>query len=200
MSWIKLIDYTSSQGKLRKLYNRIKTPDNYIDNIMLVHGLRPNTLEGHMSIYKNALHSMSNTTPKWLLEAIGVYVSNLNNCEYCVNHHLVGMSKGPSEEEFEIMKQAILKDLPSIHFSGLELLFFRYAKQLTLNPSSINESMLNELRQAGSNDGQILEINQVVAYFNYANRTVLGLGVNNENEVIGLSPGDNSDSDNWQHE
>lgn len=33
-----------------------------------------------------------------------------------------------------------------------------------------------------------LEINQVVAYFAYANRTVLGLGVNTEGEILGLSP------------
>jgi len=34
----------------------------------------------------------------------------------------------------------------------------------------------------GLSDGQILEINQVAAYFAYANRTVLGLGVTSESE------------------
>jgi hypothetical protein len=39
----------------------------------------------------------------------------------------------------------------------------------------------------------------VVSYFAYANRTVLGLGVNTDGDVLGLSPGDNDDPDNWSH-
>jgi hypothetical protein len=31
--------------------------------------------------------------------------------------------------------------------------------------------------------GEILEINQVAAYFNYANLTVLGLGINMEGDI-----------------
>ncbi len=39
----------------------------------------------------------------------------------------------------------------------------------------------------------------MVSYFAYANRTVLGLGVNTDGDVLGLSPGDNDDPDNWSH-
>ena len=49
------------------------------------------------------------------------------------------------------------------------------------------------------NDGEILEINQVVSYFNYANRSVLGLGVDITGDILGLSPNDSCDSDNWNH-
>ena len=44
------------------------------------------------------------------------------------------------------------------------------------------------------------EINQVVAYFNYANRTVLGLGVDVEGDILGLSPSNSSDENNWNHQ
>ena len=50
-----------------------------------------------------------------------------------------------------------------------------------------------------ADDGEILEVNQVVAYFCYANRTVLGLGVTTEGDIIGLSPNENDDPDNWNH-
>ena len=45
----------------------------------------------------------------------------------------------------------------------------------------------------------ILELNQVTSYFNYANRTVLGLGVSTEGDELGLSPGDSDDPKNWHH-
>jgi uncharacterized protein YciW len=55
------------------------------------------------------------------------------------------------------------------------------------------------LRKAGLSDGEILEINQVTAYFAYANRTVLGLGISTEGDILGLSPGNSDDPDDWSH-
>jgi len=44
-----------------------------------------------------------------------------------------------------------------------------------------------------------LEINQVCAYFSYANRTVLGLGCSTKGDVLGLSPGNSENPDDWNH-
>ncbi len=57
---------------------------------------------------------------------------------------------------------------------------------------------LDRLRAAGIDDGEILEVNQVAAYFAYANRTVQGLGVTTDGDVLGLSPAD-SDASEWHH-
>jgi len=72
-------------------------------------------------------------------------------------------------------------------------------EKLTNEPSAIHLSDIDELRQAGFDDGEILEINQVSAYFAYANRTVLGLGIDTDGDIIGLSPGDSDDTANWSH-
>jgi uncharacterized protein YciW len=55
------------------------------------------------------------------------------------------------------------------------------------------------MRAAGLDDGRILEVNQVVAYFAYANRTVQGLGVTTAGDVLGLSPADSDDAGAWGH-
>ena len=55
------------------------------------------------------------------------------------------------------------------------------------------------LFKAGFSDGEVLEINQVVSYFNYANRTVLGLGCDTTGDILGLSPGNSSDPNDWSH-
>jgi uncharacterized protein YciW len=59
--------------------------------------------------------------------------------------------------------------------------------------------MVIELRNAGYEDGEILEINQVVSYFAYANRTVLGLGCSTDGDIIGLSPNNSDNPDDWSH-
>lgn len=69
---------------------------------------------------------------------------------------------------------------------------------MTKKSVQVTENQINEIKNEGLDDGQILEVNQVISYFNYANRTVLGLGVNTEGDILGLSPND-SDDENWNH-
>ena len=201
MSWIKILNYEESTGSLRKLYDRVKGTDNYIDNILLVHGLRPPTLKGHLALYKNVLHHRDNTIPKWMLEVLGVYVSHLNGCEYCVFHHFLGMKNliADSEKSKEI-GMALLSSQPEKYFEGKELAMLTYAEKLTVDPENMEASDLEPLRSHGLDDGQILEINQVISYFAYANRTVVGLGVNTEGDVLGLSPSDDDSEENWTHQ
>jgi uncharacterized protein YciW len=73
-----------------------------------------------------------------------------------------------------------------------------YARSLTLDPGGLTEADLEPMRAAGLTDGEILEVNQVVAYFAYTNRTVSGLGVTTRGDVLGLSPPDTDGSD-WAH-
>jgi len=200
MTWIKTISYDEAGGALKLLYDRIKGPDNNVDNIMLAHSLRPHSMEGHMALYKYVLHHPRNTLPKVYLETIGVYVSSLNNCDYCVEHHFAGMSRllNDNKRASEI-RIAIEDRAPADAFTGSELRGLQYAEKLTISADTVSGDDIASMRDAGLDDGQILEINQVTSYFCYANRTVLGLGVNVDGDLIGLSPGASDDPDNWSH-
>ncbi len=200
MFWIDHITYEDADSSLKKLYNRVKGPDNQIDNILMAHSLRPHTLTGHMALYKNVIHNTNNTLPKWYLEAIGVYVSFLNHCDYCVEHHFAGLQKLWNDEDkstafLHALKHNLLQDFfEKKWFKG-----FGYANILTMIPKEISQNDVAHLQEIGFTDGEVLEINQVVSYFNYANRTVLGLGVHTKGDILGLSPNDSSDTDNWNH-
>lgn len=200
MSWIRIISYEEATGKLKTLYERIKGPNNAIDNIMRVHSLRPHSLEGHIVLYKNVLHHTANKLPTWLLETVGIYVSLLNRCQYCVDHHYAGLRRLLKDN---VRASTIFETLQQKHFEHLfterETAMFRYAEQLTVHPAEMQEASIHTLRAVGLDDGEILELNQVVSYFAYANRTVLGLGVTTQGDVLGLSPQDSNDSSSWQH-
>ena len=200
MTWIGTVPYEESDGELRRLYDRIKGPDDNVDNIMMAHSLRPHSMTGHMTLYKYVLHHPRNELPKVYLETIGVYVSLLNRCDYCVEHHFAGMSRllGDDERARQV-RDALTARNPARAFDGWELAGLEYAARLTIAASEITRDDIRVLRDAGLDDGRILEINQVTAYFAYANRTVLGLGIDTDGDIIGLSPGDSSDPDNWSH-
>lgn len=167
---------------------------------MLAHSLRPHTMEGHMALYKYALHHPRNQLPKSYLETIGVYVSLLNECHYCIDHHYSGLLRLLDDNQRGAEIRVALDDSnPAAAFHGKELAGLQYVEKLTIRPADVTGDDIAALREAGLDDGEILEINQVTAYFAYANRTVLGLGINTEGDIIGLSPGDSSDPENWSH-
>lgn len=201
MTWITTIPFEQATGKLKMLYERITGPNNNVDNIMMAHSLRPHTMEGHMAIYKHVLHHSGNTVPKWFLEALGVWVSALNRCDYCENHHFAGMKRllGDDARADAIRVAIAAADIEAAPLDRAQKAAMRYARKLTVDPGDMVQGDVYMLRDVGFDDGQVLEINQVVSYFAYANRTVLGLGCSTEGDVIGLSPGNASDPLDWAH-
>ena len=201
MPWIETVAYEDANGKLKALYDRVKGPDNNVDNIMMMHSLRPHTMEGHMALYKYVLHHRDNTMDKWFLETIGVWVSTLNKCEYCVKHHFAGLKRLLADDKKAAqLKAAIDSDnIAAAPLDERQKTAMEYTRRLTHNLTSVLEDIIKKMRAAGYSDGEILEINQVAAYFNYANRTVLGLGCSTEGDILGLSPNNNNDPDDWGH-
>ena len=201
MSWIKTIAYEKADSKLKALYDRVKGPNNNVDNIMMMHSLRPHSMEGHMAIYKYVLHHRDNTIDKWFLETLGVWVSTLNKCNYCVEHHFAGLKRllNDDEKATQIRSAIDTNNIENAPLENRQKTAMEYARKLTNNPGSIREESIEKLRADGFTDGEILEINQVCAYFSYANRTVLGLGCSTEGDVLGLSPNNNNDPNDWGH-
>lgn len=201
MSWIRVINYAEAGAKLKKIYDRVKGPDNNIDNVLLIHSLRPHTLVGHMTLYKNVLHNSNNTLPKWYLEALGIYVSHLNKCDYCFEHHYAGFERiYPNTADAARFKAAVLEDKLDTFFEGKYLKGCLHAKQLTEAHHTITQHDIEDLKKSGFSEGEVLEINQVVSYFNYVNRTVVGLGVDTKGDVLGLSPNNSDDPTSWNHD
>jgi len=189
MSWIRTISVSAATGRLRMLYDQLKGPGDVVDDVMLSQSLRPHTLEGHMSLYKGVLHHSGNQLPKWVLEMIGTYVSILNGCCYCRDHHSAGLC-GLIGHDMAAPILAALK-AGDINAAPVDVQYraaLAYTAKLTRTPGDMVEADIEALRTAGFDDGEILEINQVTAYFNYGNRTSLGLGASTENDILGLSP------------
>ncbi|CAN5840073.1 peroxidase-related enzyme [soil metagenome] len=193
--WIHVIPPDEADGRLGRLYDQLRTPTGHIDNVLQVHSLRPRTLEGHLALYKGTLHNPDIGLSPRERELVGVYVSALNSCNYCVVHHQAGLARILDDADFAAaLVTASMGESDDDPRTAREKAMCAYATKLTRTPAALEEGDVEALRRAGLDDGEILDLNQVVAYFNYVNRSVLGLGVPVDDGPLGLAPDDESES------
>ena len=190
-AWIEMIGDEDASEELLDVLKLARTPHGTVDNVMRVHSLRPNTMKGHVVLYRAALHDDANTIPMWFQETISSYVSILNDCPYSLaNHwanakHLMG-----DEQRADAVEKALHARQPEDAFEGAELALLQYAEKLTLKPGEMVQSDVQSLKDAGVPDGEILEANQIIGYFNYVNRCLNGLGVTTEGDIVGYYASD----------
>ncbi|MFN2335116.1 MAG: carboxymuconolactone decarboxylase family protein, partial [Wenzhouxiangellaceae bacterium] len=173
-----------AEGKLATSYRKLGAPPARLDQIILAHGQRPHTLDGHMALYRAVLQHGDNRLDRAFAEAIGVLISRINGCDYCVSHHVRGMVQelGDHGQAQQWLTALLNGGRLDRAFSPAQQLALDYAERLTRVPCAVDESLVEALKRSGWDDGEILEINQVSAYFAYVNRTVLGLGVTTDGE------------------
>jgi len=185
-TWIEMLSVENATGSLKEAYDLAKTPAGTVDNVMRIHSQRPHTMVGHLTLYRSVLHHQDNTLPLWFLEAVGVFTSLLNNCEYSFKHHCTNMRRLLKDDErFAAIETALRGQAPEAAFSGKELALMRYTEKLTISPGKVEAADLEAAKSAGPTDGEILEVNQVCAYFCYSNRTINGLGVTLAGDKVG---------------
>lgn len=182
MSWIEEVDISEAEGRLAEIYAELLEKRGKVANILKVQSLNPAAMGSHLDLYMTVMFGHSGLS-RAEREAIAVVVSASNDCAYCVNHHAEALRRYIKDED-------VLSNL--MEADGLETLeprlsnIVRHAEKLTSAPGAMTESDLGELRAVGLSETDILDLTQVVAYFNFVNRIALGLGVEfNADELSG---------------
>ena len=84
--WIEVIDETRADPKSRlaRLYRACIDPEHgVVDNVLRIHSLRPDTLDGHLRLYRAAMHPTDGEgVSRKERELIAVAVSAYNACHY----------------------------------------------------------------------------------------------------------------------
>ena len=85
MAWIEVLDeaaVAAAGGRLARLFKAAADPyTGRLDNVLKVHSLRPDTLDGHLRLYRAAMHGDVGLSRRER-EAIAVAVSAANECGY----------------------------------------------------------------------------------------------------------------------
>jgi uncharacterized peroxidase-related enzyme len=91
-----------------------------------------------------------------------------------VVHHGAGLRTLTGRQT---LSRALATDHRTAELTEADRAMLDYAVKLTRTPAAIGEPDIRELRHAGFSNAAVLDICQVVSYYNYVNRLADGLGV-----------------------
>ena len=94
-----------------------------------------------------------------------------------MSHHWRGLRRLLKDDE---LLARIDDDWRSAGLSPRRTAMLDYAEKLTSRPSDVAKNDVDELRESGFTDRDILDICEVTAYYAYANRIADGLGISVE--------------------
>ena len=182
MSWIKEIDNSEAEGKLREIYKKVKGKRGKLSNVMKAQSLDPEAMQAHLDLYLTLMFRLEGNVTREQRELIGTVVSVVNSCTYCIEHHAEALDFYWKDKD---KINRLVENPESIDLDPKDRALVDYAVKLTKSPSVTLETDIEILREAGFNDEDILRINMLVGYFNFVNRIVLGLGIELSPEEVG---------------
>lgn len=185
--WIDTVSYADAEAPLRATYDQVRGPSGTLDNLYQAFSLRPHTIEPADALYRAALHHDDNSLPKRFAELIGSYVAVLTGCDYALAHHGRNFASlhGDPEQAEAILGRLGENDLASCG-DAREIAALHFTRKLCVSPEQMRNSDVEALTQQGWDDGEVLEIVQVVAMFSYFVRVINAVGISLKGERIGF--------------
>ena len=182
MAHIETITPDEATGELKEFYDTLIQSRGKIAEVHKIQSLNPEALVAHMELYLTIMFGKS-PLKRYQREMIGVVTSAANRCEYCINHHEQALLAYWKDED---KTDQLIKNRSDLDLSETDHLLCNLAEKLTLNRVQYYADDITKLQNAGLEDRVILDAVQVIAYFNFVNRMVLGLGVQfSEDEMKG---------------
>ena len=182
MPHIKTISPEDATGSLKEIYDNLTKTRGKIAEVHKIQSLNPEALVAHMELYMSVMFGKS-PLKRYQREMLGVVTSAANRCEYCINHHEQALLAYWKDEN---KTHKLSENRSELDLSDTDQLLCDLAEKLTLNRDQNYSDDITKLQNAGLKDRTILDAVQVIAYFNFVNRMVLGLGVDfTEDEMKG---------------
>ncbi len=172
MPFIRTVEYSDADENLKQVYDELIESRGKLAEVHKIQSLNPEALTAHMDLYMTVMFGKS-PLKRYQREMMAVIVSSVNRCFYCINHHEQALLAYWKDEN---RVESLRIDRKKAGLSDQDERLCSLAEKLTKNPSARFSESISELKSAGLNDRAVLDAVQVIAYFNFVNRMVLGLG------------------------
>jgi len=174
MAWLRIIEMDEATGSLREAYEwqaqRLGEPTDFTK----LGSLYPDIVWERLRLYK-AVEGCPSSLTQIERQLAAFVVSRINGTTHCGSGLEIKLTELGTERA---LIDLVIADPRHVH-TGDERLdaICAYAAKLTLTPADMVEADVVRLREAGLDDLDLLDLNSMVAYYNYLNRVSNGLGL-----------------------
>jgi uncharacterized peroxidase-related enzyme len=174
MSWIRTIPWSESTGMLKEAYDwqakRLGEPTEYTR----LGSLYPDLVMQRLQLYKCVEACPSNLSPIER-QLAALVTSALNETPHCSSGLVLKLESLGLEHR--IIARIVADARTARTGNGRLDAVIDYAVKLTLTPGVVGEADVEALRAQGLDDVDIVDLNNMVAYYCYTNRVANGLGL-----------------------
>ena len=174
MAWITIIPPAEAEGTLKEAYDwqaaRLGEPTEFTQ----LGSLYPDLVLERLRLYKVVEGAPSALSPEERLLA-SLTTSTLNGTVHCASGAVIRLNELAIPSDIVVGVSASPAE-PATGNRRLDTIL-GYAAKLTRTPADVDEADVEDLRAVGLSDLDILDLNNVVAYYNYVNRVANGLGL-----------------------
>jgi len=166
MARIALVEPEQAPPEVKEIYEqKLKGKPGNVQKA-LAH--RPDMLKNFLGFYASVGRSLD----RKLYELIYIRVSMINQCRYCLQHHLSSSKRaGLTAEDWKALQSASYA-----RFSDKEQTALAYAEKLTRDPHSVNADDFSALKKH-FNDAEIVDLHLLTGLANLTNRFTDPLGL-----------------------
>jgi uncharacterized peroxidase-related enzyme len=183
ISWFPIADRDSCTPETQALFEQLEEKLGFVPNVFRALAWRETRMNRWREWYEDVM-APSDGLGKAEREMIAVVVSMQNQCLYCLTAHgfaLRALAKDPVKGE------RITLDYRRAGLSEKQMAMLDLAVKLTLDPVTVGEEDIDDLRAVGFSDEDAWDIIDVTAMFNYTNRLMSGAGVMPNAEYHGMA-------------
>jgi uncharacterized peroxidase-related enzyme len=174
--WITSVPPEHATGTLAEAYQSQFEKIGQVTELTQIGGLYPDLVQARLRLYE-VVDATPSDVPDHVRRAVALLTSVLNGCLFCTVGHtqkLTAAGHGELAQQIKADPEGITTGDPKNDAA------ISYARKLVTDPSHIVEQDVKALRDAGYTDLDILDINNITAYYCYINRVAAGLGLQRE--------------------
>lgn len=171
--WIETVPWDVAEGELADAYDWQAKALGEPAEFTMLGSLYPAIVAERLELYR-AVEQCPSALSQVERQAAAYVVSLLNGTDHCASGLRIKLQSLGAGEQVEAIDAA-----PSGPATGDRRLdaICTHAAKLTSSPTTMTEADLVELRRHGLGDLDLVDLNNMVAYYNYINRVVMGLGL-----------------------
>ena len=172
--WIETVDSDAATDALAEVYERQSRALGEVSDFTRLGSLHPPIADVRLNLYR-AVDNCPSSIPEWARQAIGLLTSVLNQTPHCASG--LGDKVRKAGGDANLVKEIYADPMGASSGDDSIDALFAYSRKLVVTPGSITERDLEQLRQQGWADLDILDANNMSAYYCYINRVANGLGL-----------------------